>query len=198
MDPVMAATLARGLSFVVFGLMAFWYVVPWLRARGRADALVALLWVHAFRHVALHLVSTQRAGLPISDQGRDGIMYGDVLAVILAVTAIAALRYRSRLAIPLVWVFVAETAADFVSIFGIVAREHLLRFTNGMPWLISSFYVPLVMLSFALIVWQLLARWGEPLTLSTRMEERPRRAGRYDTAEADLIGAPSAKSLRGD
>jgi hypothetical protein len=40
MDPAMAATLAWGLSFVVFGLIAFWYVVPWLRARGRADALV--------------------------------------------------------------------------------------------------------------------------------------------------------------
>jgi hypothetical protein len=194
----MAATLARGLSFVVFGLLAFWYVVPWLRARGRADALVALLWVHAFRHVALHLVSTQRAGFPISDYGRDRIMYGDVLAMTLALAAIAALRYRSRLAIPLVWVFAAHTVADIVSIFDIVAREHLARFVNGMSWLISCFYVPLVMVSFALIVWQLLARWGEPLTLSTRMEERIRRAGRHDAAEADLIGAPSAAGLRGD
>jgi hypothetical protein len=195
MDPATAATLARGLSFVVFALMAFWYVVPWLRAQGRADALVALLWVHAFRHVALHLVSTQRSGFPISDHGRDRIMYGDVVAMLLAVAAIAALRYRSRLAIPLVWVFVAETAADVVSIFGIVAREHLAQFVNGMSWLISSFYVPLVMVSFALIVWQLVARWGDPLTLSTRMEGRPRPGGRYDTAEADLIGAPSARSL---
>jgi hypothetical protein len=198
MDPATAATLARGLSFVVFGLMAFWYVVPWLRALGRADALVALLWVHAFRHVALHLVSTQRAGFPISDHGRDRILYGDVLAMTLAVTALVALRYRSRLAIPLVWVFVAETAADVVSIFGIVAREHLARFVNGMSWLISSFYVPLVMVSFALIVWQLVARWGEPFTLPTRNEERPQRAGRYDTTEADLIGALSAERLRGD
>jgi hypothetical protein len=195
MDPATAAMLARGLSFVVFALMALWYVVPWLRARGRADALVALLWVHAFRHVALHLVSTQRAGFPISDHGSDRIMYGDVVAMLLAVTAIAALRYRSRLAIPLVCVFVAETAADVVSIFGIVAREHLARFVNGMSWLISSFYVPLVMVSFALIIWQLVARWGEPLTLSTRMEGRPRRGGIYDNGEADLIGAPPARSL---
>jgi hypothetical protein len=148
--------------------------------------------------VALHLVSTQRAGFPISDHGRDRIMYGDVLAMTLALTALAALRYRWPLAIPLVWVFVVEPAADVVSIFGIVAREHLAQHVHGMPWLISSFYVPLVMLSFALIVWQLLARWGEPLTLSTRMDERPRRAGRYHTAEADLIGAPSAEGLRKD
>jgi hypothetical protein len=113
------------------------------------------------------------------------------------VTVIAALRYRSRLAIPLVWVFVAHTAADVVSIFDIVAREHLVRFVNGMSWLISYFYVPLVMVSFVLIVWQLLARWGEPLALSAAMDERPLRAGRYDTAEADLIGAPSAEGLRG-
>jgi hypothetical protein len=198
MDPATAATLARGLSFVAFGLMASWYVVPWLRARGRADALVALLWVHAFRHVALHLVSTQRAGFPISDHGRDRIMYGDVAAMVLAVTALAALRYRSRLALPLVWVFVAETAADVVGISGVVAREHLARSVNGVSWLISSFYVPLVLVCFALIVWQLVSRWGEPLTLSTWMEQRSRRAGGYDTAEADLIGAPSARGLRGE
>ena len=54
-----AAILASTLSFIVFLLMATWYLVPWLKSRGRADALTVLLWIHAFRYVALQIFSTK-------------------------------------------------------------------------------------------------------------------------------------------
>jgi hypothetical protein len=168
MDPAQAAALARTLSLITFTLAALWYAVPWLRTRGRADALILLLWVHAFRHVALHLVSAEPSGTPISDPGIDRIIYGDVVAMILAVTAIAALRRRSRWSIPLVWLFVAETAADVASAVGVILRGHVPGSANGLSWLVRSFYVPLVLVSFVLIVWQLLARRGEPLAPSAR------------------------------
>jgi hypothetical protein len=40
---------AQLISLFVFGAIARWYVVPWLQRRERADALIALLWVHVFR-----------------------------------------------------------------------------------------------------------------------------------------------------
>ena len=172
MNPAMAGTLARVLSLIVFGLAAFWYVAPWLRTRGRADALIALLWVHAFRHVALHLASIPQAGssVAISDPLLDRVIYGDVTATILAVVAIAALRVRSRLSIPLVWLFAAESVADIVNVVTTVAGGHVPAFTDGGNWLVRSFFVPLVLVSFILIVWQLITRWGEPLVHRTERE----------------------------
>jgi hypothetical protein len=51
---------AQFISLVVYGLIARWYVTPWLSARKRGDALIALLWVHVFRYVALPKFSAQR------------------------------------------------------------------------------------------------------------------------------------------
>jgi hypothetical protein len=57
------------LSLIVFGTVAAWYVSPWLKTRGRGDALTALLWIHVFRYLALQAFSAQRDGFPISNGG---------------------------------------------------------------------------------------------------------------------------------
>src|SRR5262245_20328172 len=126
---IAAAGLASTLSFIVLLLMATWYVIPWLKSRSRADALIALLWVQAFRYVALQIFSAQKFGFAVSDGARDQIAAGDVAGMILALIAIVALRYRLRVATLLVWVFVAETVLDLVNVrnrFNDIGRhEHL-------------------------------------------------------------------------
>ena len=163
MDLKAAAGLAQLSSLVIFVTIAGWYAVPWLRTRGRADALTALLWVHAFRGVALQVYSAQRAGFPISDSGADRIVYGDLGGMLLAMIALFALRYRSRWSIPLVWLLVAETLFDTVTNVSGGIREHLFGAANGVTWMVVSFYVPLLMVSVGLTVWQLYTRRGEPL-----------------------------------
>jgi len=70
---------AQLLSLIVFAAISIWYVVPWLNARSRAEALIALLWVHVFRYVALQAFSAQATGFPISDEGAMEIVVGDVV-----------------------------------------------------------------------------------------------------------------------
>ena len=64
-------------SFAIFGLATAWYAVPWLRLRPFEQALVPLLWIHAFRYVALQLISAQQFGLAASDTAVKEIAYGD-------------------------------------------------------------------------------------------------------------------------
>lgn len=151
------------LSFAAFIAAATWHVAPWLARRGRADALIPLLWVHAFRHVALQILTAQKSGFAISDALRDEILYGDLVGMVLALLSIFALRARLGFAVPLVWVFVATTVVDLVggSVGGM--REGALGLAFGVTWLILAFYVPLLYTSVGLIVWQLLRRWREPL-----------------------------------
>ena len=158
-----AAAIASVLSFVVFALAAVWYVAPWLATLRRADALTLLLWIHAFRHVALQIFSAQRFGFAASDTARDQIAGGDVIGMILAVVTIIALRYRMRLAIVLAWAFVLETTADLVSSTIAGIREQLFATASGVTWLILTFYVPLLWVSLGLAVWQLYSRRREPL-----------------------------------
>ncbi len=98
-----AQASAQLLSLVVFAAIARWYVSPWLNSRARADALIALLWVHVFRYVALQVFSAQQTGFPISDGGAMEIVVGDVAGAVIAFVTIALLRRRARFAILLAW-----------------------------------------------------------------------------------------------
>jgi hypothetical protein len=122
------------------------------------DRRTALLWVHAFRYVALQIFSAQQFGLAVSEVARNQIAYGDVVAALLAVSAITALRYAPRLAIPILWLFAAEAALDLTSSTVVGMREQLFASASDVTWLILTFYVPLLWVSLALLVWQLWRR----------------------------------------
>jgi len=158
-----AGALASTISTVVFTMIAVWYVVPRLRASGRAAALTPLLWVQAFRYVALQIFSAQRFGFAVSDGARDQIAYGDIAGMVLAVAAIVALRHRARFAIALVWLLAAETLVDLVNATLAGVREGLFAVAANLTWVILTFYAPLLWVSLALIVWQLCTRRGETL-----------------------------------
>jgi hypothetical protein len=158
-----AAALATVLSFVVFVIMAVLYVAPWLATRQRAEALTPLLWVHAFRYVALQIYSAQQFGFAVSDAARDQIAIGDVIAAILAVVSILALHFRMRMAPVLVWVFLVEATSDLVNATIAGVREQLFASASGVTWLILTFYVQVLWVSLGLIVWQLYSRRQEPL-----------------------------------
>jgi len=166
MNPMSAAALASVLSLVTFGIMAALYVAPWLAARQRAEALIPLLWVHAFRYVALQIYSAQQLGFAVSDGARDQIAAGDVIAAILAMISILALDYRFRIAPVLVWVLFVEATFDLVNATIAGVREQLFATASGVTWLILTFYVPLLWVSLGLIVWQLYSRRDEPLALA--------------------------------
>jgi hypothetical protein len=163
MNPSTAAVLAQVLSLALYAIIARLYVVPWLKARDRADALIPLMWVHAFRYVALHLFDAQSAGFAISDGLRDRIIYGDLFASALAVLAILALHARMRVSIPLVMLLVGETVTFIATLIRARGHEQTAAVATGINWLIQSFYVPLVPVTLSFIIWQLASRRGEPL-----------------------------------
>jgi hypothetical protein len=156
--------LAQFASLFIYGFIARWYVMPWLKALGRADALIVLLWVHVFRYVALFTFSAQHDGYPISDVAAFEIVVGDVAGAALAFGAIIALRYRSYLGLVLSWLLAIETIFDLI--IGIHRRilEPLRANVGGVLWLVLVFFVPMIIVSLAMLIWQLYARRGEPLS----------------------------------
>src|SRR5262245_52584065 len=162
MTPTLAAELAMTASFVVCAVVAYLFAVPWGRTVGVRKALVPLLSVHTARHVALQLVSAQQLGaFGISDAGRDEIVYGDVAGMILALVALVAVHLGWRSWRAFTWAFVAATALDLGNALVVGLREELFAMAQNISWLILTFYVPLLWVTLALIVWALIVV-GDP------------------------------------
>lgn len=169
MTQMTALHLAQIFSLAAFFAAAMFYFVPWARLQERAVALQPLIWVQVFRFIALQSYSAQANGsMPVSDGMRDQIVYGDVLAAVLAIVTIVALRYRARIATWLAWLVVAETMFDFVNNISRAAREHPDGLSSGTTWLIQVFYLPMIALAVGLTVWQLIARRREALSAGFR------------------------------
>jgi hypothetical protein len=164
---------AQLLSLIVFGSIARWHVVPWLNSQPRADALIALLWVHVFRYVALQVFSAQHDGFPISDHGAMEIVVGDVAGAFMAYFAIVLLRNKVRLALPLTWLLAVETIYDTVSNIRGGVSDHLMGAASGLTWLILVFFVPMVVVSLLLLLWQLYARRIEAIDSTSSRNLRP-------------------------
>ena len=161
-----ALGLTQLTSVLVFGSIASWYVAPWLARQERATALAALVWPQVFRYVALQAYSAQRAGFPISDAALTRLVYGDLAGAVLAFVVILALRHRVQGAAALTWLLVITTAFDTVWNVSNGIHENLFGAATGVTWMVVSFYVPLLMVSLALTVWQLYSRFGEPIAAS--------------------------------
>jgi hypothetical protein len=180
LEPAQAG--AQFLSLIIFASIARWYVAPWLRLQSRATALIALLWVHVFRYIALQVYSAQLGGFPISAEGARDIVIGDVGGAILAFAAILLLRSRIRLGTLVASLLVIETAYDtFTNIQGGV-REHLMGAASGVTWMVLVFFVPMVVVSAVLIAWQLISRRGEALDADNRSAGSPPASSRAATA----------------
>jgi hypothetical protein len=68
--------------------------------------------------------------------------------------------YKSRIAVGLTWLFVAATAIDLVNSTIAGVSEHLFASAAAVTWLILIFYVQILWITLALIVWQLLSPKG--------------------------------------
>ena len=169
---------AQLITLLVFIALARWYVAPWLSKQQRAEALIALLWVHVFRYVALQVFVAQRDGFPISMGGAMEIVIGDLGGAIIAFTAIVLLRQRVFAGVMLSWLLVAETATDtFLNIRGGI-EEHLMGAASGVTWMILVFFVPAVVVSVGLLAWQLVSRRQEALAENLGRNDPPLATGR--------------------
>ena len=149
------------ISLFVFAMGAIWHARPLLNRMSRADALTALLWIHVFRHVALFAFSAKRDGFAMSNAGITAIVIGDVLGAAVAFLAICLLRARWSLGVVLSWLVVLESVIDFSNAFQRRRLEPVEP--GGVLYMILAFFVPMVVVSLPVLVWQLVTRRHEPL-----------------------------------
>ena len=146
------------LSFVVFGLLAWWYVWPWLRSIERSSALIALTFVHALRPIGATVLVASVAGTALPRDFAEAVAYGDLVTSLIAVVTLLALRTRLPFAIVLVWLTNLVGLADLANALVGGLRYDVARLGMGSFWYVVTILVPVLWIAHVLAVLLLLRR----------------------------------------
>jgi hypothetical protein len=143
------------LSLIVFTLIARWYVRPRLVTLPLREALIPLLFLHAFRHVGLVFLLPTVVGSTLPAPFAVPTAYGDLLTGLLALLAIVALRFRWGAAIALAWL--ANLVGTLDLLYGF-AQGVRFRVALGAAYYIPTVVNPAMYVSHFMIFAMLVTR----------------------------------------
>lgn len=149
-------------SLVLFTHIARWYVMPPLRRVPLEGALTPLLLFQCFRYIGLAFLVPGVVSPDLPAGFARPAAYGDLLACVLAYLALLAMRYRWRLAIPLVWLFNVVGFLDLVNAFIQAARHGAEPAQLGAMYFIPTLRVPSLYVVHYMIFALLLRRSPQP------------------------------------
>lgn len=141
-------------SFVVCGLVAKWYVTPRLASVPLHAALQPLLVLHTSRHLGMVFLVPTVVGAALPAAFAIPAAYGDLLAGLLALGAIVALRARARIALALTWLFNVVGLLDLINAF-YQGLSHDVQL--GAAYFIPTFIVPALVITH-LMMFRMLIR----------------------------------------
>jgi len=141
---------AIAFSFIGWGLVTAWYIWPELRRRPRAEALRPLLLLHCFRFVGLSFLVPGVVSPQLSAAFAAPAAYGDLLAAILALLALA-VGLQTWLGLALAWVFSLWGTADLLYAFYQGNRVGLEPGQLGSAYFIVILLVPLLFITHGLV-----------------------------------------------
>lgn len=152
MDPEFA--IQNTFAAVTLGLLAWWYVAPWMRQRPLAAALIPLLALHVGRYIGLTILQPGITSPELPDSFARGVAWGDLAAAVLAFLAIALFRSGHSLAVPAAWGFTVVGVGDFALAYVEGVRLDVVEQLGSWAF-VTVVVVPVLLVSHALIVWRL-------------------------------------------
>jgi len=145
------------MGIISYSLMAKWYVMPWARQQPLREALTSLLFLHTFRYIGMAFIIEGVTAQALDVRFADPAAYGDLLAAVLALLAIVALRQNWHLAIPLVWIFNIVGAVDLLN----ALTKGIMYTTDGhmgATYFIPAMIVPALLVTHVMIFQLLLIK----------------------------------------
>jgi len=159
MSPLWVFGISIAFSLIAWGIVVARHLWPDMRHLRRADALRPLLLLHAFRFVGLSFLVPGVVSVDLPAAWAGPAAYGDLIAAVLALLALALLK--SRLELPMVWLFNVWGSGDLLYAFYQGNRVGLEPGQLGATFYILTVLVPLLLITHVLIFRLLLQR--EPM-----------------------------------
>jgi hypothetical protein len=146
-------------ALIVWGIVAKQYIWPRLRLVPRAEALRPLLILHSFRFEGLAFLVPGVVSPDLPSAFAHSAAYGDMIAAILALLSLAALRRSAGVVIA--WIFGLWGSVDLLNAFFQAGKAGLVPGQLGVTYLIPTLFVPLLLITHALVFRILLQHQGE-------------------------------------
>jgi hypothetical protein len=146
-------------SSIAWGVVAACYIWPALRFRNRPDALRPLLVLHSFRFIGLAFLVPGVVSSDLPSVFARSAAYGDIIAAILALLALASLPGAAGVVI--VWVFNLWGSADILNAFYQANHAGLAAGQLGAAYFLPTLVVPLLLVTHALVFRILVRRQNE-------------------------------------
>ena len=145
-------------STLVFFIAAKLYLLPKLPELAPRTVLPPILLLHSLRHLGLMFLAPGAiyAGLPT--QFATLAAFGDLLAALLALIALAAIVMRARAARILVWIFNIEGSLDLADAVMLATLYDAAPLMGPAYW-IPAFWVPALIVTHYIVFVVLLKHW---------------------------------------
>lgn len=138
---------------IAFALLGWWIVAkrvfwPRLRVLPMAEALQPILVLHSFRFIGLAFLVPGVVSPELPATFANAAAYGDLVAAILALLALAALP--SRTGVVIAWIFNLWGTADLLDAFYQANASGLTPGELGVMYFIPTLIVPLLLITHGL------------------------------------------------
>jgi hypothetical protein len=145
-------------STLVFSMAAKLYLLPRLHELRPRAVLLPILLLHAFRHLGLMFLAPGGTYAGISPQFAYPAAFGDLLAAVLAVSAVPAVALNTRSARLLVWAFNIEGTLDLIVAIALATISGAAAYMGPAYW-IPAFWVPALLVTHYITFRILLKYW---------------------------------------
>lgn len=153
-------------SFVAWGVVTGSLILPELRRRSRNDALRPLLMFHSFRFVGLAFLVPGVVSPDLPALFAASAAYGDIVAAVLALLALALLP--GRFGTVAAWVVNLWGTADILHANYLGIRLAVQPGQLGAAYFLPTFIVPLFLITHGLMFWLLLRAENEAAASAAR------------------------------
>jgi hypothetical protein len=150
--------VSYAVAFVAFGLIARWYLWPALAHRDPKAALTPLLLYACLRVNGLMFLMPGLVSPELPAAFAQPVGYGDLTSVVLALIALAAVRYELAVAIPTTWLFNLAGLADLIYANVSTFKDHVDPVSLGVSYYLAVVNVPAMIVVHVLIFAYLLRR----------------------------------------
>jgi hypothetical protein len=159
MNPQLCFGISVALGFLVWGLVTAGYIWPALRTEPGPERFRPILLLHSFRFVGLAFVVPGVVAPELPAAFAQPAAYGDLIACVLALTALGLLR--ARIGPVVLWIFNLWGTGDLLYAYyqGVIGAP-LLAGQLGAGYFIPTALVPLLLITHGLAFRMLLLPGG--------------------------------------
>ncbi len=145
-------------AFLVFAVIARWYVWPNIRDRAPKSALSPFLLYACLRVNGLMFLMPGLVSPELPSAFAVPTAYGDLTATVLALLALACVRYENAAAVPMLWLFNIVGFLDLIYANISTFKDHVNPAHLGASYYLAVLNVPAMVIVHVMIFAYLLRR----------------------------------------